>query len=301
MRIVYASAEVAPYARVGGLSDVVGALPKEIATLGHEPSVFLPLYASIDREAHGITPVADLGPLRVPMGDAIEEAVLHTTSVSGTDGVRVFFVEHEGAFGREGIYVDPSTGHGYADEVERFALFSRAMLEALAALDLAPDVVHLNDHHTAYAAAYLRELYGDTPLAGAGIVEVCTAVMRYGYDIIEELTEGLLLYLEDKGMSSPADLVGKGLSRIIGHGELSREHRVLATVDENTCIGCGACVIACRDGGHQAIEFAGADAGDDARIPKVDDEKCIGCGFCRTVCPVPGCLTMQLREDDGAA
>jgi len=134
-------------------------------------------------------------------------------------------------------------------------------------------------------------------LAGAGIVAVCTAVMRYGYDIIEELNEGLLLYLEDKGLTSPMDLVGKGLPKIVGHGELSRDSKVLAAVDEDTCIGCGACVIACRDGGHQAIEFAGPDAGEDARIPKVGDEKCIGCGFCRTVCPVDGCLTMQPRDE----
>ncbi len=170
MRVVFASAEVAPYARVGGLSDVVGALPKEIAALGHEPIVFLPLYASVDRKAHGVIPVEGLGALRVPMGEKTEEVALHTATMPGAPGVRVYFVGHEGAFGREGIYVDPATGHGYPDEVERFALLSRALLESLLALELAPDVIHLNDHHTAFAAAYLRELYRDTALARAGIV-----------------------------------------------------------------------------------------------------------------------------------
>ena len=138
-------------------------------------------------------------------------------------------------------------------------------------------------------------------LAGAGIVEVCTAVMRYGFDIVEELTEGLALYLEDKGMSSPMEFTGLGLPNIVSHESLSREHKVIASVDEDLCVGCGQCIIACRDGGHQAIEFQGEDAGEDARIPKVDDEKCIGCGFCRTVCPVSGCLTMQYREDSVSA
>jgi dihydropyrimidine dehydrogenase (NAD+) subunit PreA len=140
-------------------------------------------------------------------------------------------------------------------------------------------------------------------LAGAGIVQVCTAVMRYGYDIVEELKEGLALYLEDKGLSSPSHLVGKGLPNVVAHEALSRDYRVVASINEDLCVRCGGCVVACRDGGHQAIEFRGrlddgtlTDA-EDARIPEVDDEKCIGCGFCRTVCPVEGCITMEERKE----
>jgi len=137
-------------------------------------------------------------------------------------------------------------------------------------------------------------------LAGAGVVEVCTAVMRYGYDIIEELNEGLSLYLEDKGLESPAALVGKGLAGVVSHESLSRDHKTTASIDEDLCVQCGQCVVACRDGGHQAIEFKGEEAGEDARLPVVDDEKCIGCGFCRTVCPVDGCIVMKLREEVAA-
>ncbi len=105
-------------------------------------------------------------------------------------------------------------------------------------------------------------------LAGAGTVQVCTAVMRYGYDIVEELIEGMSLYLEDKGLASPADLVGRGLPNLVAHEALSREHKVVASVDEDLCVGCGACVIACRDGGHQALSFTEERRGSDLeRVP----------------------------------
>ncbi|MBM3307097.1 MAG: glycogen synthase [Candidatus Eisenbacteria bacterium] len=164
MRILIAAAEVAPFARVGGLSDVAGALAKEIARAGHDVSVFLPRYASIDGTAFGLQPVAGLGPVGVPMGDREERASLFRAPMPGEPRVSVFFVGHEGYFGRPGIYTDPATGHGYPDEVERYAFFCRALLVFAEAMGLAPDVVHLNDHHTALAAAYLR---GPNPHAGA--------------------------------------------------------------------------------------------------------------------------------------
>jgi len=89
----------------------------------------------------------------------------------GNDAVRVVFVDHRGYFDRPGLYIDPETGHGYTDEVRRYALFSRAVLESARALGLRPDVFHLNDHHTALAAVYLRESYADdVVIGGAGVV-----------------------------------------------------------------------------------------------------------------------------------
>jgi len=171
MRILLASAEVAPFARVGGLSDVVGALSKELASLGHEVSVFLPNYATIDAEKFGVEAVAGVGPLSIPMGDATEEVRLLRCEMPGGAGVRVFLLDHPPSFDREGIYVDPATGHGYPDETRRYALASRAILEAVPALGLEPDVLHLNDHHTALVLGYRRRLYADHPvLARAGAV-----------------------------------------------------------------------------------------------------------------------------------
>jgi len=164
-----ASAEVAPFARVGGLSDVAGALSKATAAAGHEVSVFLPKYRSIDVDAFSFVKLDEV--LSVPMGDGEESVELWRGTMPGNDDVAVYLIGHDGYFDREGIYIDPATKHGYPDEVERYALFSRAVLETAVELDLTPDVLHLNDHHTAMAAVYLREFYGGVEgLGGAGVI-----------------------------------------------------------------------------------------------------------------------------------
>jgi starch synthase len=171
LRIAIAAAEAAPFARVGGLSDVVGALSKAVSTLGHDVFLFIPNYAAIDRSAHPVEPFPGLGPLDVPMGEGTQRAGLFRAGLPGAGKVSVVLVGHDGYFGRPGIYVDPATGEGYPDEVERYAFFSRAVLEAARAMDLSLDVLHLNDHHTALAAVYLRERYaGDPAIGGPGVV-----------------------------------------------------------------------------------------------------------------------------------
>jgi dihydropyrimidine dehydrogenase (NAD+) subunit PreA len=124
-------------------------------------------------------------------------------------------------------------------------------------------------------------------LLGAGTVQVCTEVMYHGFRVIEDLTDGLANYLEDKGFSSVEEIIGKALPHVVEHSQLPRDGKVRAHVDPEKCIGCGVCYVACRDGGHQAIEF-GPD-----RLARVDEEKCVGCGFCPTTCPVADCLTLR--------
>jgi starch synthase len=171
VRIVIAAAEVAPFARVGGLSDVAGALSKEMAARGHDVFVFLPKYASIDERKYGLEPIAKAGTFDVLMGERVERCRLFRGGMPGADAVNVVFVEHEGYFGREGIYIDPATGHGYVDEVERYGFFSHAVLLGTKALGVEPDCIHLNDHHTALVLAYLAERYADDPgLSRAGTV-----------------------------------------------------------------------------------------------------------------------------------
>lgn len=128
---------------------------------------------------------------------------------------------------------------------------------------------------------------------GAGVVQFCTAVMHHGFRIIDDLTSGMAHYCDRMGFASPAEIRGKALAHIAGHDGLPRR-TVRNHVNEKLCIGCEACYLACRDGGHMAI-----DRGKN-RIPHVDWERCVGCGLCEYVCPVDGAIEVyEVGEKNG--
>ena len=130
-------------------------------------------------------------------------------------------------------------------------------------------------------------------LMGAGSVQVTTAVMQYGYRIIDGLKEGLNYYLAQTGLSSVKELVGAGLDAVSDTTDvLDRDTVLFPAFDTAKCNGCGRCIISCNDGGHQAIGFVD-------RRPKLDGSKCVGCHLCRLVCP-KGAITAgkkRIRRD----
>jgi dihydropyrimidine dehydrogenase (NAD+) subunit PreA len=152
---------------------------------------------------------------------------------------------------------------------------------------------------------------------GATSVQVCTAVMHYGYRIVEDMLEGLSDFLDEKGMKSVNELRGTALPSYAEWGELDLNYNVKARINPETCIGCNLCHVACQDGAHQCIfipgksreeyELAGHThipdhipevpvraAGAVGRcVPVVDDVECVGCNLCQLVCPVPGTITME--------
>ena len=116
-------------------------------------------------------------------------------------------------------------------------------------------------------------------LLGAGSVQITTAVMQYGYRIIDDLIEGLSDYMMCKGISSVRDLVGGAAKTVVDQNSIERGLIVFPVIDKERCNGCGRCYISCRDGGHQAIEFD-----PETRRPGLIGSKCVGCHLCRLVC-----------------
>lgn len=132
-------------------------------------------------------------------------------------------------------------------------------------------------------------------LLGATNVQVCTAVMHYGFGIIREMILGLEQYMAEKGFETLNHMQGKALSNVTTWESLNLEYKVVAEIEEEKCLGCQLCYIACEDGAHQAIKLS-ADAKN--RVPEIIEENCVGCNLCSIVCPVEDCITM-VRRDNG--
>ena len=117
-------------------------------------------------------------------------------------------------------------------------------------------------------------------LLGGSSVQITTAVMQYGYRIIDDLKAGLNLYLKEKGFSCVKEAVGLGLDALSDTTDvLERDTVIFPQFVRERCVGCGRCMISCSDGGHQAIRL------DENRRPALDGKKCVGCHLCVLVCP----------------
>jgi dihydropyrimidine dehydrogenase (NAD+) subunit PreA len=115
---------------------------------------------------------------------------------------------------------------------------------------------------------------------GCGNVQVCTAVMQYGYRIIDDLILGLQRYMAKRGVKKLEELVGESLPKFMNPDSLDRETIVYPAFNKDLCVGCGRCEVSCSDGGHQAIVFDR-----ETRKPRLIGSKCVGCHLCRIVCP----------------
>lgn len=118
-------------------------------------------------------------------------------------------------------------------------------------------------------------------LVGASTLQVTTAIMQYGYRIIDDLCSGLMHYMDEKGVDHLSELVGLANKNIIPAEELDRDFKIYPKIDNDKCVGCGRCFISCYDGSHQAMEWDKK-----LRRPTCNTDKCVGCLLCSLVCPV---------------
>jgi len=158
MQIVFAASESVPFAKSGGLADVVGALPQEILKLGHEITVYLPLYAAVRPHLIG-EPKYAVRSITIPFPHG--NRFVGIVDGGERDGVKFSFVDCPEMFDRQGIY--GNNGDTYGDNAERFGLFCRAVLEAAKIIG-APDVFHVHDWQAALIPVLLRTVYSADPL-----------------------------------------------------------------------------------------------------------------------------------------
>jgi dihydropyrimidine dehydrogenase (NAD+) subunit PreA len=124
---------------------------------------------------------------------------------------------------------------------------------------------------------------------GAGNVQVCTAAMVYGFKIVQEMSDGLSNYMDEMGFTSIEDFRGKAVPTVSDWRYLNLNHISKAVINQDSCIQCGRCHIACEDTSHQAISVSK----DGKRFFEVQEDECVGCNLCTLVCPVPECITLR--------
>ena len=130
-------------------------------------------------------------------------------------------------------------------------------------------------------------------LVGASNLQVTTAVMQYGYRIVEDMISGLSHFMDEKGFDKVEDMVGLALPNIVPADALDRSFKIIPKIDYNKCVGCGRCYVSCFDAAHQAIDWD-----EQNRNPTIN-ENCVGCHLCLNVCPVLDCILpgeVQFKE-----
>ena len=130
---------------------------------------------------------------------------------------------------------------------------------------------------------------------GAEGVQVCTAIMHYGFRIVEDMIEGLNHWMDEKGYEKIEDFRGMAAKNVVDWQYLNLKYDVKARINQELCVECGLCFISCEDASHQAIKMNKSNG---SRSFEVIDQECVGCNLCMLVCPVDNCITME-RVDSG--
>ena len=133
-------------------------------------------------------------------------------------------------------------------------------------------------------------------LLGASNVQVCTAAMKHGFRIVEDMCEGLNNWMDEKGFATLDAFIGKSVSTVTNWEELDINFHIVANINQDKCIHCGLCYIACEDTSHQSINLS---YGKPYNTYSIKEDECVGCNLCKLMCPVDDCITMvEQRKGD---
>src|SRR5947209_12017882 len=206
LKILILAAEIVPFVKVGGLADVVGALPKALRALGHDVRLVMPRYGQIDPERFGLSTLLDK--LSVDMATFREPVSVRQGSIG--EGIPVYMIDAPRYFDREHIY-------GYTDDGERFILLCRAALEAVRALGWSPDIIHCNDWHTGIVPNWMHSVYRNDPFYADSATVYTIHNLAYqgifGYRILEVAgvaAQGFL-YPQITELANVVDIMGRGI------------------------------------------------------------------------------------------
>jgi starch synthase len=206
LKILILASEVVPFAKVGGLADVVGALPKALQELGQDVRVVMPRYRQVDPERFALMTILDA--LTVNIAGFQEQVNVRLGSIG--NGIPVYMIDAPRFFDRENIY-------GYTDDGERFILFCRAALEAMRALGWSPDIIHCNDWQTGIVPNWMHTVYhGDPFFANTATVYTIHNLAYqgiFGYRILEVagVAAGGFLYPQIVELANVVDIMGRGI------------------------------------------------------------------------------------------
>ncbi|MDQ6661746.1 MAG: glycogen synthase [Chloroflexota bacterium] len=206
LKILILAAEIVPFVKVGGLADVVGALPKSLHTLGHDVRLAMPRYEQVEPQRFHLTPL--LHNVTVPMS-AFQVPVEVLEGHIG-DTIPVYMIDAPRYFERENIY-------GYNDDGERFILFCRAVLESLRALDWSPDIISCHDWHTGIVPNWMHTIYRNDPFyantATAYTIHNLAYQGIFGYRMLEVagVASHGFLYPQIAELAHVIDIMGRGI------------------------------------------------------------------------------------------
>jgi len=196
MKILYAAAEISPFARMTGNADMLRFLPASLQDKGFEIRILLPKYGSIHDRRNRLHEVIRLAGIEVEVGDNTESMKIKVASIPNAK-LQVYFLDNETYFKRKGMFKDMKTDEPYPDNLERLVFYNKGVLETVKKLNWKPDIIHCHDWAAGFIPVYLRSLYKNEPLF---------ADTKVVYNIHSAVNEGIFDQSEIDVMRLPEEI-----------------------------------------------------------------------------------------------